>query len=563
MALGPQVLNFIPANIMHKSFCRSFLVFIALFGGVLCAEAPANNLSVTNVSLEDRDQAANTADVEFDIDWDNSWRDSDNWDAVWVFFKVSKNSGNWVHGMMQTAGTNPAGTSDGTGTSLTIEVPSDKMGALLYRSSTSTGSVSNNDVTLVLDYNASPLSAGDTDVIEVRVYAIEMVYIPQASYYLGDGFYLPYNWYKAAFWDACDTPDDKTPVKIDSDRPYISENHDGSGTCGDITWYGSGGGSKPYSRTQIGANFPYGYDEFYIMKYEMSQGQYRDFLNTLTSAQSANRVDAKTNNYYAMTNTTSPSHRQAIKYKSSGTPFVCDLDDDDTGDESVDGEWVAMNYMIWPDCAAYADWAGMRPATEMEYEKTCRGDSGSGYVPETGAWETISNDQAEGPISNSGQTSERPGNFPGGTGYHNYDGSGTDTNGPLRVGFAATSSTNRAYAGAGEYGNMELSGNVYEFYVSLGHSRGRAYEGTHGDGVLTTTASYEGNATNTDWPGLDATSARGITEATGIGMRGGAFDESKYYETNISDRHYGHYEDAEFRNAQMIYECGCRLAREP
>jgi hypothetical protein len=32
-----------------------------------------------------------------------------------------------------------------------------------------------------------------------------------------------------------------------------------------------------------------------------------------------------------------------------------------------------MFYMCWADCATYADWAGLRPMTELEYEKSLRG----------------------------------------------------------------------------------------------------------------------------------------------------------------------------------------------
>ncbi len=75
-------------------------------------------------------------------------------------------------------------------------------------------------------------------------------------------------------------------------------------------------------------------------------------------------------------------------------------------------------------------------------------------------------------------------------------------------------------AGAGYYGNMELSFNVQESDVTVGTTTNRRFTGTHGDGTLTTTSGYEGNAANTDWPGIDATTARGVTGAAGSGPRG-------------------------------------------
>ena len=32
-----------------------------------------------------------------------------------------------------------------------------------------------------------------------------------------------------------------------------------------------------------------------------------------------------------------------------------------------------MNYMTWTDLLAYLDWSCLRPMTEFEYEKICRG----------------------------------------------------------------------------------------------------------------------------------------------------------------------------------------------
>ena len=68
--------------------------------------------------------------------------------------------------------------------------------------------------------------------------------------------------------------------------------------------------------------------------------------------------------------------------------------------------------------------------------------------------------------------------------------------GPLRVGIhGVASGGDRVAAGAGYYGAMELSGNVAEQVVTLGHPQGRAFQGTHGDGRLTAS----GIATNADW----------------------------------------------------------------
>ena len=57
---------------------------------------------------------------------------------------------------------------------------------------------------------------------------------------------------------------------------------------------------------------------------------------------------------------------------------------------------------------------------------------------------------------------------------------------------------------------MELSGNLWERCVTIGHPKGRAFKGTHGDGNLDSS----GYADVPDWPGKDG---------AGGGNRGGVW----------------------------------------
>ena len=127
---------------------------------------------------------------------------------------------------------------------------------------------------------------------------------------------------------------------------------------------------------------------------------------------------------------------------------------------------------------------------------------------------------------------------------------------PLRVGFAATNATSRKGAAAGYYGNMNLSDNVAERPVFIGNSTGRAFTGTHGDGILTTTASFEGNATNNDWPGIDATTNKGVTGATGYCLARAADVGGIVSTYTISKRG-----DIGYIDAGRNYNFGARFAR--
>jgi formylglycine-generating enzyme required for sulfatase activity len=69
---------------------------------------------------------------------------------------------------------------------------------------------------------------------------------------------------------------------------------------------------------------------------------------------------------------------------------------------------------------------------------------------------------------------------------------------------------------------------VAERVVSIGNAQGRAFAGTHGDGLL----SANGFATNADWPGY---AAGEVTGAQGSGIRGGGWSDAAD-RLRVSDR---------------------------
>ena len=150
--------------------------------------------------------------------------------------------------------------------------------------------------------------------------------------------------------------------------------------------------------------------------------------------------------------------------------------------------------------------------TELEYEKICRGTASS--VSGEYAWGTNALANAEYTLSSNNTSNEKvAANYSTSSGNAAFETTvlfGGGINGPLRVGiFAADSlNTGRVTSGAGFYGNMELSGNLWERVITLGNTTGRGFTGVHGDGKLGT----GGDADVSLWPG---------TNAVGGGMRGG------------------------------------------
>lgn len=528
---------------------RYRVLLILFFLAVTPKAAFANNIVVENISLVDKDTTNDTYDIQFDITWDDSWfitgapSATANWDAAWVFAKYSTYSSgtwsDWAHcTLLNTGNVAPTGAQMSFGDTGGLY-----KGVFIYRLSAGSGLVDWNDAEIRWNYGADGVS--DIATVKVKVFAIEMVYIPTCNFYVGDGTNRT-GGSNSHFFDAADGVDPRDPVLITLTQPYISNVSDGTGTAGDITWVNEStyAGNFPATRIQLGVSYPTGYNAFYIMKYEISQGQYRDFLNMLTRIQQNNCTASQTANQYVMSDSASVIYRSGIRapasISSGAITFGCDLDADGAFNESTDGEWIAVDCLTWRDVAAYADWAALRPFSELEFEKVARGSQA--VVASEYAWGSTSITQATG-ISNSGQINELPSNAANCV-YGNH----VSVQGPLRCGSLTDSDDTRAEAGAGYYGVMELSGNLWERTVSVMDSQTGTsisdFTGSHGDGSLSPT----GFATNADWPGIDA---------QGGGFRGGNWNYDAMLAC-VSARYL-----AACASAYRSYKYGGRCARTP
>lgn len=484
---------------MKNFLMRKLFLSLFFLSGLFCLKAEevfANNLKISNVRLTEVNLAQGQALIKFDISWANSWRDATNYDAAWVFFKYSLDGGEtWSHLTFPQAGTNPGFCDVGSGTAIEIVVPSDKKGCFIQRSSNGTGTTSTTGIVIPWEYAFDvPESAVlFSPSVRIRAYGLEMVYVPTANFYLGDGdgasesdnaFHVTNNTsFQITTSSTANVTVDSNTVD-DLDTSPISIDGDG-GITGN-------------------SSFPTGYSAFYLMKYEITEADWVGFFNTLTSAQKTNR---DITNQYGK-NADIESLRNTISWTS--------------GDASTSRPNRAMNYLSWQDIAAFADWAALRPITELEYEKACRGTTAA--VVGEFAWGTTSATNAAtiSGTENGTETISTVGANSNMGGSSEFTG-GDASFGPLRVGIFSTGTSTRTQSGSGYYGNMELSGNLFELFVTIGNSAGRAFTGSNGDGVLTTTSSYEGNATNTDWPGIDSVSTRGVTSGNGSIPRGGCF----------------------------------------
>lgn len=432
---------------------------------LVAGTAGANNLTVENVTLSP--STGGKATIAFDLSWENSWRDAENFDAAWIFVKYSTDGGTrWRHATLATAGTNPSGFSVGTNTVLEIVVPADKKGALIQRSTLGEGDIATENMQLAWDFAGDGVSSRAQAIVEVM--GIEMVYIPAGPFYVGD--------------DADDVPQNYI-------RPlactYITTNDmslspsSGSGTAADPYINPEGCGRPGLITGTFNAGYPNGYDAYYMAKYEMSEAQYTAMLNKLSPEQAMNRYPDLANfeghMITGIVTTTTSTFTSAAPERAAGFFYYHDC---------------------WIDTAAYVDWAALRPATEMEFEKAGRGPLPA--VAHEFAWGVTNTPIAVASVLHEGTAEEVPADP---TANANFG--WTDQGHPVRCGAFATNGSDRVKAGAGYYGVMELSGNTIDRTISSGaknvtggSAEWPSFSGLHGDGEL----DAGGNPDVAGWP---------------------------------------------------------------
>jgi formylglycine-generating enzyme required for sulfatase activity len=236
------------------------------------------------------------------------------------------------------------------------------------------------------------------------------------------------------------------------------------------------------------ASFPKGFRPFWIMKYELTCQQWCDFMNKLQPAQQA--VHDTTANFN--------TERHGIT-RTAGrftTPYPT----------------RAVNWMNFNDMLAFADFAGLRPFSELEYEKAGRGPLPP--VPDEYAWGASTKEirQITGFVGVDGSGSETASPATANCQYNLTSGAyaGSAIVGPVRVGiFVATNPAGtRMQTGAGYFRVYELTGNVWERPVTIHSAAARTFDGRHGDGIL----DAAGLANEATWP---------VLSGGGAGYRGG------------------------------------------
>ena len=509
----------------------------------LCTMAKANNVQISGVTTT---VTGGTTVLNFNVQWDNSWRGgpANNYDAVWVFVKYRDERGWWSH--LELTGsdiTAPSG--------LAVTIPTDRKGCFIYRSADGSGNIASSSVSVGVVQKPG--------AYDVKVFGLEMVYIPQGSFYLGHSGGNSNNFGEAG-------TDGVTPFNVTSATPPVIGSN--TGNLFDNRVAGTG---------TFNVNWPTGFNAFYIMKYELSQAGYRDFLNAIpgfTYYTLPERTDLTSVNYSTTGTKLFPNTAGSRNYLYVGSPtmnpIITDANANSTGNEASDGEWVAANFLYWSDAAAFLDWAALRPMTEFEYEKAVNGPNAPDYPQfATGTYFQVNPFGAISLPQTAGETVPRSSANSNYINTSEFWTTGT-TPGPLRSGFAADATSTRLSSGGSFYGVMELSGNVWEPVVTAANVAGRSFNGNNlGDGSI---SALNARANEPTWPGTQsspestnsANSAGQVlkTNTAGISKKGGSFAVSLY--SAVTDQNYNPASSADAypttRAAAISF--GCRGVRQ-
>jgi formylglycine-generating enzyme required for sulfatase activity len=429
---------------------------------LICFFLSLQILEATNLQLEQlewfKDDATQKMFVKLNLRWENAWHNAKNRDAVWLFFKLNAHpldeNVNYRHINIALSGHQLLQNHLPNSPSPEFEVVSDRVGLFVYSKNPYRGAI-NWTILIALE------EVKNENLYEKNLgaYGIEMVLIPEGKFTIGEK-------------DSTLTRKNASFFKSDSKGKPIGfftiENEENSieiAAKANALYYLAE--TKAYQGDQSGiipTTFPKGFQAFYMMKYELSQGQYADFLNSISITATYQRANFGGRDYQY--------YRGSIRLEN--------------GKYMADSPQRPANFISWDDACAFADWAGLRPFSELEYEKACRGIS----APISGeyAWNTNTKEKLMQYVN---QTNDL---------VYLHQLSETNLN-----------DSNRENFGASYYWVMDLAGSVWERCVTVGDSVGRNFKGSHGDGVLT-----YGFATNFDWPS-------GSTETQGFGFRGGGY----------------------------------------
>ena len=393
--------------------------------GLSAAQSPVNNIAITGVNLYGPARAG--VNIGFTIAENNVVSSETPRGALyntadWIFVKFSTQAGaegTWNHATL-TGGAVDAGAS--------FAVATDSAGVFLNH--TANAPYWTAGTTVTWNFKADGVSFMNTAV--VKVFAISMVHVPEGQFKYNMG----------------------------------ATNDCGLGPNTNVD-------SVNVIPTSADSGWPNGHNSFYIMRYELTQGLYADFLNSV------------------------PASTAAARYASQNTLITFS-----GGLYTAVAPFAVKNWLSTADLWSFLSWAALRPMTEMEFERAARDVSSDMRTypwGDTAPDGLIYNSPNEGGAHNRNFMSYRANGF---------------TYGPLDAGRYMSGDVYRTpeQTGASPYGIADLAGNLYEQVLNCTY--------------LSVPTGGNGTTVWPNWPAPDSSQK---------GLRGGGWFRDESY-ANVSYR---------------------------
>ncbi|HSY77252.1 MAG TPA: SUMF1/EgtB/PvdO family nonheme iron enzyme, partial [Bacteroidia bacterium] len=407
------------------------------------------------------------------------------------------------------ASVNANGTANSYAGFITESVPMGTLGANLDFTDgimlSPTASGEGNIATCTVTLNITNLPA-NTIPITTEVFGLEMVYVPMGattSLMVGDGNGLSAaatnSFVASNVFSATPTALQLGTANETAVTKFYCTNEPALGSVQEID--------------NVPAAFPKGIYGFYIMKHEITEGNYCTFLNMIGTAQQTTRLLGALATRNQLTQVAAPF--------------------------STTRPWRAQNWLNWGDISAFLAWDCLRPMTELEYEKACRGPGTAANLPLGYPWGTNTITQATtfaAPALEDGSEVVLVGAPSGDCIYGNTAWTNGDGGlGPARVGMFANATTDQTDAGASYFGVLDLAGNVQEWVVAVNATGGNPGSGASpnniftrqwGNGTLSAGGDQTGAASGTTtWP-VATTAMAAASVANFIGCKGGSWQSA-------------------------------------
>ncbi len=439
-------------------------------------------MQANNIRVKLNSYTAATKQLNITLAWDNSWHDGSGTfrDAAWLFVKYKDvNNGEWQHAIL----TNPTSTNNLlTDTLSGANVKFDVLGknpntagvagsrGFIIRRAKSTNTATQysaeyaGNYNVAMSFNVTLATTGNALLAnpEIRVYALEMVDIPAGAYYAGDG-----------------SPNSYIQANTTTNAPFIVSNETSQVPFTQTT-----------PATYLAAGFPRATYEYYMLKYEVSNEAFSEYMNTLTRAQQNLIANGGLTNAASGAQNVIARDYGYIKANvtnlTEAAVFGCDANNNGVFNELNDGQNNGVIIEKMNMGIGYLDWAALRIMTGYEYEKACRGPLYP--VPNEYAWGSAVMNLSIIDVDNFGPN-ESP-SVP-------VDGPRSTYNQSVRNGaYAKPTGATRLNSGGSYYGVMELGNSCGELSAGYGYYGADSWltsgpgNPLNSDGIFTTPVSH-------------------------------------------------------------------------